>query len=48
MKVTVQLRVYVISRFLLSSVVYSQPLCAGGAEDTHAKIHLRLIITHGF
>jgi len=43
-KVTVQLRF--ISRFLLSSVVYSQPLCAGGAEDTHAKTYLRLITTH--
>jgi hypothetical protein len=44
--VIVRLRV---SHLLLSSVVITQSLCAGGAEeDNHAKIYSRLIIACGY
>jgi hypothetical protein len=43
--VIVRLRVF---HLLLSSVVITQSLCAGGAEDKHAKNYSRLIIACGF
>ena len=43
--VIVRLRVF---HLLLSSVVIIQSLCAGGAQDIHAKIYSWLIIACGY